>query len=435
MRIEHLAMSVPGLLKRGVLVVPALLLGIAAGLSALIGAAAITDRPPLFLLVGLVVFCLVYLLGLLLATRGIAPGRRLRVRTVVFGAGTAVVVSVFAATALQPLDDPRLPPAPVQDQRIWQLSTGSTIAYVRAPAEGDARPTPVIVLHGGPGVPDMKGDAGYFGQLAQDGFDVYVYDQVGRGRSSRLADPRGYTLERDVADLEAIRREIGDERMILIGHSSGGKLAAAYAAANPEHVAKMVLSAPEDPAPDAPITSMVGRLSLREQLAVYALLLQPRALLGYTLLQVNPQAAYAFAGDAEMDARFDLVYNRTRPALHCAGKPPGPPLTGLGFYAHYYRQSPISPPRPDFLPALAGQDIPTLVIKGRCDYLTWSSAVAYLTALPDAQLVYLPEAGHNVYQDEPEEFLAVVRAFLLDHPLPEPPYEGHLSPDDYEGPP
>ena len=25
----------------------------------------------------------------------------------------------------------------------------------------------------------MKGDAGYFGQLAQDGFDVYVYDQVG----------------------------------------------------------------------------------------------------------------------------------------------------------------------------------------------------------------------------------------------------------------
>lgn len=180
---------------------------------------------------------------------------------------------------------------------------------------------------------------------------------------------------------------------------------------------------------------MVGRLSLREQLAVYALLLQPRALLGYTLLQVNPQAAYAFAGDAEMDARFDLVYHRTRPALHCAGKPPGPPPSGLGFYAHYYRQSPVSPPHPDFLPALAGQDIPTLVIKGRCDYLTWSSAVAYLTALPDAQLVYLPGAGHNVYQDEPEEFLAVVRAFLLDHPLPEPPYEGHLSPDDYEGPP
>jgi proline iminopeptidase len=428
-------LSVQWTWRRIALVPLAMLLGIAVGLTALIGTAAITDRPSLFLLSGLVAFCLVYLLGLMLITRGIDPPRRRRARASVFCAGGAVVVAVFTATALFPLSDPRLPPAPANGQQFWPLSTGSRIAYVRVPAEGDARSTPVIVLHGGPGVPDMKGDAGYFGQLAQDGFDVYVYDQVGRGRSSRLDDPRGYTLERDVADLEAIRDQIGAERVILIGHSSGGLLAAAYAAANPGHVAKMVLSAPEDPAPDAPIMSMVGRLRLREQLAVYALLLQPRALLGYTLLQVNPQAAYAFTGNAEMDARFDRVYNRTRPALHCADKPSGPPLTGLGFYAHYYRQSPASPAHPDFLPALAGQNIPTLVIKGRCDYLTWSSAVSYLTALPDAQLVYLPGAGHNAYQDEPEGFLASVRAFLFGQPLPDPPYTGRLPPGDYEGPP
>jgi proline iminopeptidase len=426
---------VPGLIRHIVLVLLTLLLAVAAGLSALIGTAPITDRPSLFLLSGLVAFCLVYLLGLMLITRGIDPLRRRRVRASVFCAGVAVVVAVFTATALLPLSDPRLPPAAANGQQFWQLSTGSTIAYVRVPAEGDARPTPVIVLHGGPGVPDMKGDAGYFGQLAQDGFDVYVYDQVGRGRSSRLDDPRGYTLERDVADLEAIRDQIGAERVILIGHSSGGLLAAAYAAANPGHVAKMVLSAPEDPAPDAPIMSMVGRLRLREQLAVYALLLQPRALLGYTLLQVNPQAAYAFTGNAEMDARFDRVYNRTRPALHCAGKPPGPQLHGLGFYAHYSPQSPASPPHDDFLPALAEQTIPALIIKGRCDYLSWSSAVAYLEALPDSQLIYLDEAGHNAYQDEPDRYLAAVRAFLLDQPLPDPPYEEQLPPDDYEGPP
>jgi proline iminopeptidase len=293
---------------------------------------------------GLAAFCLVYLLGLMLVMRGIAPSRRPRLRVVAFSAGGAVVVAVFAATALRPLDDPRPPSTPVNGQQFWQLPTGSTIAYVRVAAVGRVRPTPLVFLHGGPGVPDKKGDSAYFGQLAQDGFDVYVYDQVGRGQSSRLDDPRGYLLARDVADLEAIRREIGAERMIIVGHSYGGKLAAAYAAANPEHVAKMVLSAPEDPAPAAASTSMVGRLRLREQLAVYDLLLEPRALLGYTLLQVNPQAAYAFAGDAEMDARFDRVYNRTRPALHCEGKPPGPPLSGLGFYAHYFPQSPASPP-------------------------------------------------------------------------------------------
>jgi proline iminopeptidase len=422
-------------LRRLALVVLALLLAVTAGLGGLIGVAAITDRPPVFLLAGLSAFCVVYLLALLLAVRGLEPSRRARVRLFSFAVGTTAVVGAFTATALVPLNDPRLPPAPVSGQQFWELSTGSRLAYIHVAAEGKARSTPVIVLHGGPGVPDMAGDAGFFGQLARDGFAVYVYDQVGRGRSARLDDPRAYTLERDVADLEAIRGTIGAEQVILIGHSYGGMLAAAYAAANPERVAKMVLSSPADPSPEAGGASMISRLDLGQRFAVYALLLQPRALLGYVLLQVNPRAAYAFAGDAEMDARFDRVYNRTRPALHCAGKPPGPQLHGLGFYAHYYQQSAASPPHDDFLPMLAEQTIPTLIIKGRCDYLSWSSAVTYLQALPESQLVYLDGAGHNAYQDEPDRYLDTVRAFLLDQPVPGSAYHGQRLPADYEGPP
>ncbi len=206
---------------RVILSMLAVLLGVAAGLGALIGAATITDRPPLFLLAGLLAFGVAYSLGLLLAMRGVSSLRKQRVRVVVFCTGTALIAGVFACTALLPMGDPRLPPAPVEGQRFWDLPTGSRIAYVRVPAEGRARPTPVIFLHGGAGVPDMRGDANYFGRLARDGFDVYVYDQVGRGRSSRLADPRGYTLERDVSDLEEIRAKIDAERVILIGHSYG----------------------------------------------------------------------------------------------------------------------------------------------------------------------------------------------------------------------
>jgi len=169
---------------------------------------------------------------------------------------------------------------------------------------------------------------------------------------------------------------------------------------------------------------MLFRLSTQEKLGVYRLLLPPRPMLAYALLQVNPEAAHAFATDAEMDARFDRVYNRTRPALHCQSKPPGPELHGLGFYAHYYPQSATSPPHAEFLSALTGQDIPALVIKGRCDYLTWSSAQ-----------VLLGGSGHNAYQDEPERYMAGVRAFLLGRPSPERPYVGSRPPDGYEGPP
>ena len=345
------------------------LVGIVAGLGALLGAATITDQPPLFLLAGFLAFCVADLLGLLLVTRKVNTTRR-RVRLISFCAGPTLAVGAFALTALIPLGDPQLPPAPVEGQRFWELPTGSRIAYVRVPAEDRAPEAPVIFLHGGPGVPDMRGDSEYFERISRDGFDVYVYDMVGRGRSFRLADPRGYTLERDVADLEAIHWEIGAEKVVLIGHSYGAVLAAAYAASHPERVEKMVLSSPGDPSPSAGGASMLFRLSTQEKLGVYRLLLPPRPMLGYALLQVNPEAAHAFATDAEMDARFDHVYNRTRPALHCQSKPPGPELHGLGFYAYYYPQSATSPPHAEFLSALTGQDIPALVIKGRCDYLS-----------------------------------------------------------------
>ena len=42
----------------------------------------------------------------------------------------------------------------------------------------------------------------------------------------------------------------------------------------------------------------------------------------------------------------------------------------------------------------------------------------YRQALPNAELVYLRRAGHNLYQDQPAAFLAVVRAFLTGRPAP-----------------
>jgi hypothetical protein len=69
----------------------------------------------------------------------------------------------------------------------------------------------------------------------------------------------------------------------------------------------------------------------------------------------------------KMDARFDVVYNLTEPALHCRGVPSGPELHGLGFYAHQYPQSATWPPHADYRPALAAQHTPALVIKGSCD--------------------------------------------------------------------
>jgi proline iminopeptidase len=406
------------------------------GLLALVAVAAVSARPAVFLLAGLVVFVAATTAGIALVTRKLPDQRRRRTRLVAVAA-VLTGVAVFGATALVPVGDPQLPPAPVAGQRFWELPTGSRIAYVHLPARGTPRPSPVVFLHGGPGIADMAGDAAYFGQLARDGFDVWVYDQVGTGRSSRLADPHQYTIARNVADLEAIRRRIGADRLVLLGHSWGAQVAAGYLAAHPDRVERVVFSSPGYLAPaldDGSDAGVRSRLTTRQQLGLYRLLARPRVLLGYTLLQVNPPAAHAFVGDAEMDARNDRVYNAGRAGAHCRGAPPGPALHGLGFYAYQFPQSGAARPWADPRPQLAHNPTPALVLKGSCDYLSWATAVDYRQALPNAELVYLHRAGHNAYQDQPAAFLASVRAFLTGRPLPIAPQSGMGVPADYEGP-
>jgi proline iminopeptidase len=346
-----------------------------AGLLGLVGVASVSDRPSVFLGAGLVVFLAATAAGVALATRKLPGDRRRRARLDGFAAGALVGVAAFMVTALLPVGDPRLTPAPVPGQRWWELPTGSRLAWVRLPAQGPRRPTPVVFLHGGPGIADMAGDAASFGRLTGDGYDVFIYDQVGTGRSNRLEDPNRYTIAREVADLEAMRRRIGADRVVLIGHSWGGQVAASYP-------------------------------------RLYAPLVRPRVLLGYTLLQVNPRAG-----------------------THCRDTGPGPALHGLGFYTYQFPQSAAARPWADPRPALARLHTPALVIKGSCDYLSWSSGLAYRRALPGAELVYLRHAGHNAYQDQPAAYLAVVRAFLAGRPLPTPPRTGDDVPADYEGPP
>jgi pimeloyl-ACP methyl ester carboxylesterase len=78
----------------------------------------------------------------------------------------------------------------------------------------------------------------------------------GRLRSTRAAEAcaqrlgerrRHYTTAQTVEDLEAIRRELGVERLMLFGVSYGTKLALAYARAYPTRVERMILDSVVDP--------------------------------------------------------------------------------------------------------------------------------------------------------------------------------------------
>jgi proline iminopeptidase len=117
------------------------------------------------------------------------------------------------------------------------LETGDGRVYYEV--EGDAGSF-VVIAGGGPGV----GHSHYhpwFSALAARHRVVY-FDYLGTGRSDRLTDPAGYSIELYARGLEALRAAVGADRWSVIGISFGGMPALAHALERPERVARLVLS-------------------------------------------------------------------------------------------------------------------------------------------------------------------------------------------------
>ena len=101
--------------------------------------------------------------------------------------------------------------------------------------------TPLLVLHGGPGMPSY-----YLESLTAlaGSRPVVLYDQLGCGRSDRPADPSLWTVPRAVDEVETVRQQLGLQRVHVLGHSWGGFLALAHARRHGDAVVSLVLSSP-----------------------------------------------------------------------------------------------------------------------------------------------------------------------------------------------
>ncbi|MFE4533897.1 alpha/beta fold hydrolase [Streptomyces scopuliridis] len=105
--------------------------------------------------------------------------------------------------------------------RLWATRTGG--------GAGE----PVILCHGGPGLWDTLEEPA----ALLPGTPAYRWDQRGCGRSQRSGP---YSTDRSVADLDAVRRHFGLERVTLLGHSWGARLALAYALDHPALVSGVI---------------------------------------------------------------------------------------------------------------------------------------------------------------------------------------------------
>ena len=304
---------------------------------------------------------------------------------------------------------------------FWELPTGSRVAYRKFGSGGRRQLYPIVFLHGGPGAYALgfEPTARMLAELARSGRDVYAYDQVGGGFSERLTDSREYTVSRHIADLEAIREAIGAERVILFGSSWGATLAAHYTVEHPGHVAGMIVSGPGVMHPSdwkEGYGRVEDRMTVSDKASMRQFLEDQKQLEpAMEALASDPAEALRLLPDAEGGRIFDEVTNRFYlPHLGCPGTKLHVQSNGYGFWANRMTGTDLEKTT-NPMARLRALTVPTLILRGSCEYMKPEVAEQYRDALK-GRLVTIDGAGHMIWWEKPREFLSVVKGFLASLP-------------------
>ena len=126
---------------------------------------------------------------------------------------------------------------------ISYLRLGGFDQWVMIRGENIANPI-LILLHGGPGFPEMRLFRTFNAALEQQ-YTVVYWMQRGTSKSfDRRMPPSSLTIEQFIADLdelaEMLRARFGKEKVVLYGRSWGSVLGVLYASRFPEKVAAYV---------------------------------------------------------------------------------------------------------------------------------------------------------------------------------------------------
>ncbi|MFP6743472.1 MAG: proline iminopeptidase-family hydrolase [Alphaproteobacteria bacterium] len=258
---------------------------------------------------------------------------------------------------------------------------------------------PVLCIHGGPGLSHE-----YMLPLADlaDERRVIFYDQLDAGKADRPGDPANWRVERFVAEVDAVRRALDLEQVIIVGNSWGGTIAAEYAIGRPAGLAGLVLSSPLINAH----RWIADNTAYRHQLpADVQAALDEHEAAGTTDSAAYQAAVDVFSGrhGCRMDPLPDYVL-RAFDALNaeCYGTMWGPSeFTATGILADY-----------DCSKRLHRIEAPTLFTCGEFDEAAPHSCHEYAALVPGAAVTVIDDASHMAFAEKRDEYMALMRGFI-----------------------
>jgi proline iminopeptidase len=315
------------------------------------------------------------------------------------------------------LNAPLDPPLQNPDTNSWLVEPGIELAHFSLGEGPD-----VLVIHGGPGMPFLQPMSGL--EPLTDRFQFHYYDQRGCGESTRPIDRftsannyenlttlnRTLGLGAQIADIERIRRILGDDQLILIGHSWGGFLASLYAAEFPDHVKALVLVTPANtlvmPQPDADsdLFSSVRAGLPENKKAEFDEFMKD-------YMDFNALFTKSDQELVDLNQRFGEYYMQVVPTFQQGAQAPLPPQGKPGGWMVWGMYLSMGQ-RHDYRNALKNITVPVLVLHGAEDLQSEEATRLYVDAFPNARLAVIENSGHFIFEEQPEAFARVVTDFL-----------------------
>jgi proline iminopeptidase len=228
-----------------------------------------------------------------------------------------------------------------------------------------------------------------------DAFKFIYVDLRGGGKST--GDPGDLTFDVLAADLDAVRKHEGAERVVVLGYSIVGVLALEYGRRCPDTVSH-VITAGTPPAGDVPKLVQAGAAFFEADGSE-----ERKAILRENFAKLPPgtpptQAVFAQTPMRFFDPRFDAM----------------PLFADADFKPKLFERvlGPLTA-QWDVTADMTSLRMPILLAQGRYDYVSpytmWDGIV---DALPDATMHLFDRSGHQPFFEEPGRFAEVARGWM-----------------------
>jgi pimeloyl-ACP methyl ester carboxylesterase len=256
-------------------------------------------------------------------------------------------------------------------------------------AESGTGLRPFLLLHGFTGAKEDFTDV--LDPFADRGWWAVAPDHRGHGDSSKPAEESAYSAAILAADAAALTRVLGWDRYVLLGHSMGGMVAQHLALAEPERIAGLVLmdtTAGPIEGLDPEQAAAAQKIVRESGIDVLADIMATRE--GVLSTPAHERLLAEVPGYAEFGER---KFRATSPALYAA------------LVDEFVG-------RADLVESLRSLTMPALVIVGDQDAPFIGPSERMAEALPDAELVVIPNAGHSPQFENPVSWLDAIESFL-----------------------